>query len=218
MSRWLVVGEGPTELGSADRPRFLQRLVETVCLGDQDGLSQTLHCDPWGPVGLPELRPIPAARLKDVRLPSPQPKGMARIAARALRSAQIQQCDAVVLLIDGDHKSNQRRGEVERGLADAVVPTASGIAKETVEAWLLADDGLFPFAVSPSGAPEDLWGAPNDGIGNHPKCVLKRALKRNRDETISDAVERWDLARAARRAPWLRNFCIMVIGLVRDEQ
>jgi hypothetical protein len=143
---------------------------------------------------------------------------MALVAARALRSAQIQQCDAVILLIDGDHKSSERREEVERGLAGAVVPTAGGIAKETVEAWLLADEGLFPFEVHRNRHPEDLWGRPNDGNGNHPKCVLKRALRQNHDRTISDAMERWDLARATRRAPSLCDFCARLIDLLRDEQ
>jgi len=221
MSRWLLVGEGPTELGSADRSGFLQMLAGQLADDDDPSLVKTLQCDAWAPMELPKVFARTGAELaRSYPLDAPRPKGMAKIAARAIRAARALDCSAVVVLVDNDHQPERgkraRREQLVAGFGDSRVPRALGVAKEMLEAWLLADDGVFPVTVCRGKAPEELWGKPDDADGDHPKQVFRRAIA---EAGIGrrQALEGWSVARAAPRAPWLRDFCHQIVELLREQ-
>lgn len=218
MSRWLIVGEGPSEIGSADRVGFLGCLVRQLADDGSDVLAGVLDCDVWNPVEVPEIKAVAAQVLvKSFRstLQQPQPKGMARLSALALAAAQALQCDAVVVLIDNDRKRS-RRAELADGLGDGDFPAACGVAKEMLEAWLLADPEAFTETPDSGRLPEDLWGQKDDPDSRHPKCVFRRTLAQSRMKR-HDVLERWHVERAAPRAPWLCDFCRALLRLLCDR-
>lgn len=64
-------------------------------------------------------------------------------------------------------------------LADADIPWAIAMPKETVEAWVLGDEASInevTDAATPPSRPEALWGAKQDPTSNHPKQVLTRLV------------------------------------------
>jgi hypothetical protein len=220
MSRWLVVGEGPSEIGtSADRERFLELLIRVLAEDADPALVRALGCGKWDAVVLPELIYEKVGALKEARVPPPQPQGPALVAARASRAADIRQCDAVVVLLDNDHferkKGRTKRDLIAEQLGKGPLPYAAGVSKETLEAWIIADPEVLPVTVTISKQPEDVWGAPRDSKGEHPKQVLRRALDAARVD-YRDVLDGWCLARAARRAPNLRVFCAAIVRLMRD--
>lgn len=218
MSRWLIVGEGPSEIGSAGRFGFLECLLRQLADDGSEVLAQALDCGMWDPVYLPEIKVIAAQALpKSFRheLRAPQPKGMGRVSALAVLAAQALQCDAVVVLVDNDGKPN-RRAELADGLGDTHLPAACGVAKEMLEAWLLADPGAFTEPPEVDRRPEDLWGQKDDPDSRYPKCVFRRALAQSRMKR-HDVLDRWRIERAAPRAPWLCDFCRALLRLLCDR-
>ncbi|MBM3956967.1 MAG: hypothetical protein FJ313_02805, partial [Gemmatimonadetes bacterium] len=168
MSRWLVVGEGPSEIGSVDRQGFLRLLLQVLSNDADPALVGALGCSEWAPAELPQLELKRTADLVALaRLDPPQPKGAARTAARTREAARLLQCDAIVFLIDSDHarreKGKTKRDVVEDELTKGPLPHAAGVAKETLEAWIIADpEVLAPVSITISKQPEDIWGKPND--------------------------------------------------------
>jgi hypothetical protein len=217
MSQWLLVGDGPSEIGTADRGRFLQVLLTQLADDNDARLVATLGCEAWESVVLPEMATRTGAQLaSEVCIPAPQPKGMALVVARALHAAQILQCDAVVVLVDNDHKP-KRRNDLQAGFAGCQTPCAGGVAKEMLEGWIIADGEVLPTPITITKQPEDIWGDKRDPDSEHPKCVLKRALAAAGVD-YADVLEHWSVARAAQRAPWLRDFCRQLVVLLRDRQ
>jgi len=128
--------------------------------------------------------------------------------------------EAAVLLVDRDRtKPRERLGalRVQRDRLRAgpkrplPIPVAVGVAVETVEAWLLADEvtvcdvlGLA-HPESPMGSPERLVGAP--GEATHPKYVLNNYFSQDADpqRTFLDRVAavalRMNLDTVARQCP-----------------
>jgi hypothetical protein len=218
VARWLVVGEGPSELGTEDRTGFAQRLVAALCAGAESELTQALSTVPRPAATCPDMRPLRTAQLglwdKEVR--SPKPKGMGLISARACRAAKALQCDAIVVLVDRDHKS-ERRSELDQGIEGCPQPRAVGVATEMLEAWILADpDILREAGISLPKKPEELWGDRKDPESNHPKHVLSRVQSALRDKHLYDTMDRWSLTRALGDAPSLRAFCEELAALVRQ--
>ena len=217
MSKWLLVGEGPSEIGTPDRGRFLQVLLAQLADGNDASLATALGCAAWEPVALPEIDARKAARLAPLAsVPAPQPKGMALIGARAWRAAQILQCDAVVVLVDHDHQPG-RRDELQAGFTGCQVPYAGGVATEMLEAWIIADGEVLSSPIQITKQPEDIWGDRRDPASEHPKRVLQRALA-DAGVEFHDVLDNWSVTRAARRAPWLRDFCRQLVTLLCDRQ
>ncbi len=216
MARFLIVGEGPSDIGSADRTGFIACLLRQLADDDCETLARRLECDAWEPVHIPELTLTTGAELADmVKLDAPMPHGMGRVSARALIAARELQCDAVVVLVDNDGKPN-RRAELADGLGDAGLPAACGVAKEMLEAWLLADAEAFTEPPDVDRRPEDLWGQKDDPDSRSPKCVFRRALAQSRMKR-HDVLDRWRIERAAPRAPWLCDFCRALLRLLCDR-
>ncbi len=216
MSRWLIVGEGPSDIGAADRTGFIECLLRQLADDDCGCLARALGRNDWDPVHLPDLVPRTGAQLASlVRLPAPAPSGMARMSARALLAADMLQCDVVVVLVDNDREPN-RRAELTDGLDETDLPAACGVAKEMLEAWLLADPLAFTEPPDVDRRPEDLWGQRDDPDSRYPKCVFRRALAQSRMKR-HDVLARWRVERAAPRAPWLCDFCRGLLGLLCDR-
>ncbi len=199
MSRWLLVGEGTSEIGDDSRPGFLQVLLRQLA-GETSIEVKRQTC-----AGLVHGRPLPA----------PQPKGMARTVARAERAARVLQCDAVVVLVDRDGR-REREEQLRGGGAKLTVPHALGLATEMLEAWLLADPELLEGSgVKVRKRPEELLGKEADPASQHPKVIFARVLRAlgiDRDQ----ALERWEVARAAERAPHLEDFRRQLEALLSD--
>jgi hypothetical protein len=133
-----------------------------------------------------------------------------------LHAAQILQCDAVVVLVDNDSKP-ERRSDLQAGFAGCQTPCAGGVAKEMLEAWIIADGEVLPTPIAISKQPEDIWGDRHSPDSERPKCVLKKALAAAGAD-YSDVLANWSVGRAAQRAPWLRDFCRQLVALLRDRR
>jgi len=221
VSRWLVVGEGPSEIGTVDRQGFLGLLLQVLADDADPALVKALGCPEWAPTELPQLEFRRTAELVALaRLDPPQPRGAAKTAARTRKAARLLQCDAIVFLTDND-RARREKGKTKRDLVveeldKGQLPHAAGVAKETLEAWISADpDVLAPVSITISKQPEEVWGERRDPDSEHPKHVLRRALEEAGVEH-RDALKGWSLVRAARRAPNLRLFCTAIIDLMRD--
>ena len=219
MSLWLVVVEGATEMGGAGYIGVLEELLDRLFEDEDAELAGALGCGEWEAVEAPELEFVHGARLSQFVpnrvLRKPLPKGMAKLVARALHYGR--SYDAVIFLVDNDH-DDPRRSEVEGAFAACHRPHAWGVAKEMVEAWLIADaDLLSPVGFDTRGKrPEDLWGDPHNSQSGHPKRVFIRACSEAR-LSPPEARERWCLTRAAPNSPSLREFCVRVVDLLRDR-
>jgi len=100
------------------------------------------------------------------------------------------------------------RSDAQRPLA---LPVAIGVAVETIEAWLLADEVALcdvlgmPHPKEPMGSPEKLDGAP--GEHTHPKYVLNQRLRRDTTlgrsflDQVGAIAARMDLDVVARQCP-----------------
>lgn len=161
-----IVGEGRNDIGElCDMPQYragstgyFPPLLRTM-LGDEieiDGQKITL-------LG----RDQPKSKRKTTR----------KKAEFAAALAAAVDADALVYSGDADHDFVNRRAKLAADLAGSDVPWAIAMPKETVEAWILGDEGSMA-AVAPDvqrpANPEGLWGAPHDSASNHPKQVLAR--------------------------------------------
>lgn len=136
-----------------------------------------------------ESKPLPRVNRR-----SPTLSGYEYKVRDAIVEARISGCSAVVVVVDRDNSEPgermsalsagrdqaQREGEALAG------KTALGVAVETVEAWLLADETALNEALDldpPAGtppSPENLDGAKN--TEKHPKMRLHSLLNRRRSE------------------------------------
>lgn len=167
--RIFLVGEGPSDIGDlADEPPYRR---------GGDGFFQPLLRTLVNKECAFEGQRITAIGEKRV---TGKTSASRRKAAMALALAEASGADLLVYAVDADNHFDRRRGDLERQFLAATTPVAVAVAKETVEAWALADQAALNAANSaarvPKGMPEDLWGKPNDPTGNHPKHVLARAL------------------------------------------
>jgi hypothetical protein len=116
-----------------------------------------------------------------------------REGAKILRECALLGADATVIVVDRDRTPPRERWrrlvDQRRQLREArdrplSMPVSIGVAVETIEAWLLADElavcGILGLAnpEQPMASPEKLCGKPGDH--DHPKSVLKSYLARDR--------------------------------------
>jgi len=137
-----------------------------------------------------QLKPeeVVARKLPRLHHGNGQPSGYPRKVDLAIKGAMVDGYTAVVIVVDRDRTPGRERlKSLEKGVAMARAGncpladrTAVGVAIETAEAWLLADEvalnavlGLDPkWTALPD--PETLGGRP--GAGDHPKVVFSKAL------------------------------------------
>lgn len=176
--RMLVVSEGKLDVGGDAElgpvTVLVRRMIEAT-------LGRDLRPN--------EIEGEPMPRLNTVRLG----KGRETRLRTALRAAEANGKDCVAFVIDRDGHANSgrrdalraARSEIEQSggaLGALAERTAIGVAVETVEAWLLADEGALNAALAPTRPidrhkdPEALSGGPKDP--KHPKVVLSECIAR----------------------------------------
>lgn len=108
-------------------------------------------------------------------------RGFARKVHRVLRDAELNDEQALIIVVDRDGTPGRSRfEELDRGRQDSEVPCAIGVAQEMVEAWLLGDPGAWERAFGtdapkPPNDPEVRTTA-NSPSPNSAKQVLRRLL------------------------------------------
>lgn len=207
--RVAFLSEGATELAFASGARgdegwrhgfLLKTLVERML-----GVPRLI--EPLQDEALPFLRGNPAGKL-------------CRHAARLARACVRFGAEGIVVVVDRDRTPARERWRAlveqrERLRSDRqrplLVPMAVGVAVETIEAWLLADEVAVCDALGvahpdqPIGSPERLDGPA--GTAAHPKAVLGTYLARDAVEgrgfleQVVAIVEAADLDTIARRCP-----------------
>ena len=207
--RVAFLSEGATELGFApgmreDEPwrrTFLLKILVERILGI-DGLLEPL-----------EERSLPSLSGNAIGK-------LCRKSAELVRACAAFGAEAAVVLVDRDRtKPRERlaalrrqrerlRGDAKRPLP---IPMAVGVAVETIEAWLLADEitlcdvlGL-PHPEQPMGSPEKLDGGP--GETTHPKYVLNTYFHGDTEtqrgflDRVAAVAQNMDMDTVARQCP-----------------
>jgi hypothetical protein len=133
---------------------------------------------------------IERAVLPRVHAQSDQVSGYPRKVMLAIKEAAARRCTSVAIVVDRDRTpGGSRLAQLREGRAlsegsgePLAQGTALGVAVETVEAWLLADEkalndalGLAPPTPAIAG-PEELDGGPK--TESHPKNVFRKLVKR----------------------------------------
>jgi hypothetical protein len=136
-------------------------------------------------------------------------KGFKRKARIAINEARRQGYDCVVIVIDRDGR-RQKNGRLQalndgrdEALRTAYFPTAIGVAIETMEAWLLADERALSEclgrAVDKQPSPEKLSG--KKGTPEHPKTRLNTLIDGDDGKLKQRIAEQVDLPTIERRCP-----------------
>jgi len=177
VTRIQFVGEGVTDIGGERHTGVVPRLTEKV-------LTQRLE----RPVAF-EAERVPLPRFHRSR-------GYETKVACAIREANRQGFDGIAIVVDRDGDT-ERIKRLKKGVEDASsevpLPAVVGVAVETIEAWLLADEQAIREALDCDVAagidPEKLTGRP--GTMDHPKDRLAELLARDTDEGRTNS-ERFD--------------------------
>lgn len=172
----LLVSEGPTDVGDPERRRFgaLRVLVRRVL---EEHWKRDV--DEWE---------IETGYLPRVHALSAGVSGFERKVELAIIEAEIRDCSTVVIVVDQDGAKNKARIQLlEAGRARALSnghalahSATVGVAVQTLETWLLADELALNQVLAPSpqaGAVaklEELHGA--KGTSDHPKTVLRQII------------------------------------------
>ncbi len=199
--RYLLVGEGPTDLGAFVDYELLGgavRIFTLKSLCDQRGL----------PRAAVELAPRPLKAIRKHR------HGYAGKVLAAMTEADIEGFDGLIFVMDRD-RDTDRLSELRSGLqaareAEIPIPTALGLCIETVEAWLLADPAAVaevlevPKDQIPPN-PEKLDG--KESSGQHPKDIIALLIEKSPKEDLDlgqvygDIAESADLDTVAKACP-----------------
>jgi hypothetical protein len=128
-----------------------------------------------------------------------------------------------VMLLDNDHKDEGGRSvrleELRAGVGQSGVAhrTAVGIAREMIEAWMLADPHLLAAPLPAGKRCEELWGSRDDAASNYPKHVLRRCVLEPRGLSHMEAVDAWSAERARPNASSLDDFMKEVDRLASSQ-
>jgi hypothetical protein len=213
MSPWLlVVVDGPSEVRDAEDPDVARGVVTKILaqsFGDE--WVRNLSVRYWRHLRESPLRkeaPLRKGR-GDLRLHGRHADKAARLAALGSETTAF----GTVILLDNDHDQRSDRWEALRAgveASGAEARTAFGLAREMVEAWLLADQKLLVRPLPKGKRCEDLWGQKDDPTSNYPKHVLRRCVLEPRGWTFPQAVEAWDQGRARSNSASLDDFLSQV--------
>ncbi len=206
----LVVVDGPSEVRDArpgaDGGGAIRRIIrEVFCTEAAENLEVVF----WGAFN----RMRPADERKRTR-------SYAERAVKAARIGTKTTAYGTIILLDNDHSDHAHLAEIRDALAAVEgLPerSAVGVAREMIEAWLLADPELCSPDQLPKRPPDALWGAKKDPASNHPKRVLERLVLEPRDWRHRDATDAWDPARARPHSPSLDAFMREVEALARRQ-
>ena len=164
-----LVGEGPSDIGDlSDAPPYRH---------EREGFDQPLHRTMVGAKCEFEGQKITA--IGKAQVPG-KVSAAKKKAAIALALAEEDGADLLVYAVDADNDFDRRRSALEKQFSAASTPVAIAVAKETIEAWALADvealKAVNPAARVPKRRPEDMWGDRGNPKSGHPKQVLASVL------------------------------------------
>jgi hypothetical protein len=162
------------------------------------------------------------------RLPRPHKseKGPGARLRLALAAMSARDCESVAIVTDADNYEGRltawtnERDRVERERGE--VPVAIGVAVQTVEAWLLADETAINGALTPDplcatiAAPEDLWAKAR--TPGHPKAILEALMKSARtpvDAPYDAITSRARLDQVEKRCPSFARYAGELRGRAR---
>ena len=184
--RLLFFGEGSSDVGWDEHAGVIQILTRKV-LATRLGVAPELNARSER---LPHLR---------------KRRGYAAKAEAAINSAHRLGFDGVSIVVDRDGPANRDRLKLlrkgrDKAAAEVPIPAAVGVAIETVEAWVLADEPAIgrvlglPTSPATGPDPETLDGSPESD--RHPKKRLAALLaqdtigqKRNQERLEAIASE-----------------------------
>lgn len=204
----LVLVEGPSEVGEDDdRAGVVTKIIESNFGAE---CARGVTCMYW--------RHVPRAPSREL---SPSLKGHGRLAEKAWLVSRMGAAKAAfgtVILLDNDRR-DERLDALEAGVkaSGCAESTAYGVAREMLEAWLLADPELLDEPLPPGKTCEALWGKKSDPDSNHPKQVLRRCVLAPRGRTFHEAAEEWNPDRARSNAASLDDFMAQVERLAKSK-
>jgi hypothetical protein len=214
MSAWLlVVVDGPSEVRDGEDFDVATGVVTKI-------LAQSFSEECASNVSVRYWRQIKESPLREAQNAL---RGYGRHAAKAYRLAKLGSATTAygtVMLLDNDHdQHNDRRKNLSVGVeaAGALARTAFGLAREMVEAWLLADQNLLERPLPKGKGCEDLWGQKDNRASNYPKHVLRRCVLEPRGWTFLQAVEAWSQDRARKNSASLHDFLSQVERLAHTQ-
>ena len=192
----LVMVEGPSEWPEDVERAGVVRSIVTEIFGEE--ISRETRPQYWAHVPVSPLR-------RDV------PSGLTKDAERVrqvVRLADALTAYGAIIVRDNDGPARDRLSELQQGVAasGASHRVAIGVARQMIEAWLLADAELLKEPLPAGKEPEDFWGDKRDHESNHPKQVLRRCCLTPRAWTHEEAIAAWSPARARPRASSLDGF------------
>lgn len=211
----LVLVEGPSEARTGEsgaETGGMAQAVTAYVFGPE--VARNIKVDYWKRTPRSPLRVSPEGR---------------RICARAaqvkhaIMMANATTAYGAVILVDNDHLYERgcstrleelREGAESSGLKDRV---AFGVAREMVEAWLLADSSLVKIPLPAGKHCEDLWGDKHDPESNFPKHVVTRCILIPGRVSFADAVDAWNVERSRHNSDSLNAFASEVEALA-DRQ
>lgn len=178
----LVLSEGSRDVGGADSAyEGAVRVLSRRVLEEREGRDVAEH-------------EISAARLPRPHTSTKGPAARLRLALAEMRAFG---CDSLAIVTDADGSTERLAAWTAERKAVAQqhgeLPVAIGVAVQTVEAWLLADEtamnALSPVPLcSALPSPESIWGPAR--TASHPKTILEGHLKsaQTRVEAPYDAI------------------------------
>jgi hypothetical protein len=208
----LVVVDGPSEIhdvrDGTDAGGVVRQIVRQGFGAFGDLAAQGLEFMPWKRFNRSPLRGE-GERITD----------RVEIARRLARIGHTRAGWGTILLVDNDHKDRDWCAEFHAVISAERLRerTAIGVAREMIEAWLLADPALCPPEDLPRRPPDRLWGEKRTADSNHPKQVLRRLVLERRDWKFRDAVSAWDPTRARQHSPSLDAFMQEVEALAQRQ-
>lgn len=218
MPFWLlVVVDGPSEVRLGGDPDVARGVVTKI-------LAQNFGEECAKGVSIRYWHQVSKSPLRDTETPHRKlPDSVRKHGGHAEKAYQLARLGTTtaygtVILLDSDNHP-ERWDALKEGVAASgeAARTAYGLAREMVEAWLLADPSLLAEPLPRGKRCEDLWGSKRDPKSNYPKHVLRRCVLEPNGWTFPQAVEKWSPVRARRNSASLNAFISQIEALARTQ-
>jgi hypothetical protein len=189
---------------------------------DRSGVVRSIVAEVFGEEIARETKPQYWAHIPISPLRGAGSSGLTRDAERVrrvIRLAHEMTAYGAIIVRDNDGPHRDRLSEVRAGVeaSQAAHRAAVGVARQMIEAWLLADDGILNVPLPAGKAPEDLWGEKKDPSSNYPKHVLRRCCLDLKHWAYHEAIAAWSASRARSNAPSLDDF-VREVEQLADRQ
>jgi hypothetical protein len=218
MAPWLlVVVDGPSEVRLGEDPDVARGVVTKI-------LAQHFGEECANGVSIRYWHQVTRSPLRDRENPrSKVPERVRKHGRHAEKAYQLARLGTntaygTVILLDSDNHP-ERLAALQEGVeaSGEAARTAYGLAREMVEAWLLADPSLLAKPLPRGKRCEDLWGLKRDPKSNYPKHVLRHCVLEPKGWTFPEAVEQWDPMRARPNSPSLHAFISQIETLAHTH-